>query len=115
MRQTRYQAIADDLRRRTAKLSRNLEARYTAAATALAGILAEMRANAEEWEQMNPTARAEGLPGGDHAEFGLRRDIQVPHGPIGMGGGFRSLTDVDVRGWRGELIFEGTPNRNRSI
>jgi hypothetical protein len=96
--------------RRTNKLCRSLEARYTAAAEAFAAVLHDIKADANAWEALNYRARELGVPTGVSAEERLRQRFATPIGNYNTSGGFTSLwRKVIVLAWDGSRLFDSTP------
>jgi hypothetical protein len=103
-REGRASALArrDDLERRTVKLSRSLEQRYDAAASALAAVLEELKANEREWEVVNRDLAAG--EGGRSLEYRLRSDAKRAR-KLGV---FHSLTtESRVVAFDGSVLFDG--------
>jgi DNA repair exonuclease SbcCD ATPase subunit len=105
-----YKVDVADLERRTNKAARTIEARYTAAAGALADVLKEMAENELAWSRIGDRARDLGIDGtvGHNVEFRLRREFTC-----GIRG-FQSLhTTAKVDGWNGRPLFVGGSYRYR--
>ena len=95
-----------DLDRKTAKLCRTLEARYTAAATALADVLADMQGNEDEWRRTNLHLHDLGLPAGKPAEHRVRTGVIGD--PMARLLGTANLPmHALVVGWDGKPLFRG--------
>jgi hypothetical protein len=94
---------------KTAKLCRNLEARYTAAAEAYAAVLIEIKADADAWEALNYRAVDLGIARGDSAETRLRTRFATPIGSYNTSGGFTSIwRNAVVLAWDGSRLFAGS-------
>jgi hypothetical protein len=81
--------------RASARLARNLEERYNAAAEQLSSVLAEMAADADACQRLNTEAADLGQVGLHSAEFMLRKDCRT--GAVG----FETLTAMKIPSWDG--------------
>jgi DNA repair exonuclease SbcCD ATPase subunit len=100
----RIAAEIDEQARQTEKLKRNLEARYTKAATAYAEVCRDIKADADRWRSLRmsaDTTKPRVPVNHFNAEMALRYDkFASEHS------GLKSLIDdVIVRAWDGTVIF----------
>lgn len=89
--------------RKSAKVRRDLAARYSKAAEAFAAVLTEVEVDNRAWELINFRGREFDLPRQDSAERQVRKEAGVR--PNGC---WYSLTEgIVVRDWTGRVLFGG--------